>query len=110
MFICLPARQTVQLARVMHHSNGFSVMPGLACKISERLRYGHARGVARPRNPRHAALRLSFLSKKISDRALLGRRFECVNEFPEPLGENFRTKLPIMSDSGRSNIMAKKPS
>src|SRR6266699_4504554 len=24
----LPARQTVQLARVMHHSNGFSVMAG----------------------------------------------------------------------------------
>ena len=51
----------------------------------------------------------SFLFKKISDRALLPWRFECVNKFPEPLGENFRAKFPIVGDSGRSNVMPKKP-
>ena len=51
----------------------------------------------------------SFPSKKISYRALICRRFECVNEFPEPLGENFGTKLPIMGHPGRSDVMAKKP-
>jgi hypothetical protein len=51
-----------------------------------------------------------FLSEKISHRALLRRRFECVNEFPEPLGENFGTKFPIMGDPGRSDVMAKKAS
>ena len=50
-----------------------------------------------------------FLFEKSSDGALLLRRFECVNEFSKPLGENFRTKFPVMGHTGRSNIMAKKP-
>jgi len=52
---------------------------------------------------------LLLLSEKTSYRALLRRRFESINEFPKSLGENFRTKFPIMGDPGRSNIMAKKP-
>ena len=50
-----------------------------------------------------------FLYEKTSHGALLRRRFECVNELPKSLGENFRAKFPIMDDPGRSNIMAKKP-
>src|SRR6266436_1093904 len=52
---------------------------------------------------------ISFLFEKISHRALLGRRFECINKFPKPLRENFRTKVPIMGDPGRRNVMSKKP-
>ena len=52
----------------------------------------------------------SFLFDKTSYGALLDRWFECLNEFPKPLGEHFGTKFPIMSDSRRSNVMSKKAS
>ncbi len=55
------------------------------------------------------ALSFSFLPEEVSNRALLRRRLECVNEFPKPLGKNFRPKFPVMGDSGRSDVMAKEP-
>src|ERR1700730_8348382 len=47
----------------------------------------------------------AFLTKKRSDRTLLGRWLECVNETAKPLGENFRTKFPVMRHARRSNVM-----
>src|SRR4030095_12412918 len=67
-----------------------------------------ARTVRRPVVQPSASFLLLF--DKRSYGALLGRRFECVNEFTKPLGEHFGTKFPIMGDSGRSNVMAKKSS
>src|SRR5439155_25609643 len=110
MFISLPARQTGQLARVMHHSNDFSVIAGASLARSWNGFYEGAGRNCHCALRGRAALWFSLLSKKISDRALLGRRFKCVNEFPEPVGENFGTKFPIMGDSGRSYVMFKKSS
>src|SRR4029077_14017459 len=50
----------------------------------------------------------SFLAKKSSYRTLLGRRFERVNKIAKPIGENFRTKFPVVRHAGRSNVMPEK--
>src|SRR6266436_6655930 len=47
----------------------------------------------------------SFLFEKSSNRTLLGRRFERVNEIAKTLGENFWTKFPVMRHTGRSNVV-----
>src|SRR6266446_7702939 len=50
----------------------------------------------------------SFLFEKSSNRTLLGRRFECVNEIAKPLGENFWPKFQVVSDTGRDGIVPEK--
>src|SRR5262245_26249821 len=50
----------------------------------------------------------SFFPEQRSHSALVRGRLERVNEIAKPLGENFRTKLPIVSHSGRSNVMTEK--
>ncbi len=51
---------------------------------------------------------LSFLSEKSADRALIRWRFERVNEIAKSLGEHFRSKFPVVSHSGRDDVMSQK--
>src|SRR4029077_21192305 len=49
----------------------------------------------------------SFLFEERAHRALVGRRFERVNEIAKPFRKNLRPKFPVMSHARSEDVMSK---